>query len=119
WLSSANAAGSYSGGSWKEKAFPRFKRSWGRPRSIRSTPGTYAAESSCYHSWADHGTERGSDRQTDWPFARSTRTFRKCSPGTRARLGALGVGRVRMLRAVGPICLSLLGGEVQAGKNNG
>jgi len=33
-------------------------------------------------------------------LARRTRTFRKCSPGTRARLGALGVGRVRMLRAV-------------------
>ena len=33
-------------------------------------------------------------------LARRTRTFRTCSPGTKARLGALGVGRVRMLRAV-------------------
>ena len=33
-------------------------------------------------------------------LARRTRTIKLCSPGTRARLGALGVGRVRMLRAV-------------------
>ena len=31
---------------------------------------------------------------------RKTRTMKLCSPGTRARLGALGVGRVRMSRAV-------------------
>jgi len=34
-------------------------------------------------------------------LARRTRTITLCSPGTRARLGALGVGRVRTLRAVG------------------
>jgi len=33
-------------------------------------------------------------------LARRTRTMKLCSPGTRARLGALGVGRVRILRAV-------------------
>ena len=33
-------------------------------------------------------------------LARRMRTVKLCSPGTRARLGALGVGRVRMLRAV-------------------
>jgi hypothetical protein len=33
-------------------------------------------------------------------LARGTRTIRMCSRGTRARLGALGVGWVRMLRAV-------------------
>jgi hypothetical protein len=33
-------------------------------------------------------------------LARITRTMKRCSLGTRARLGALGVGRVRMLRAV-------------------
>ena len=33
-------------------------------------------------------------------FARRTRTMKRCSPGRRARLGALGVGRVRNLRAV-------------------
>src|SRR4029077_8884611 len=34
------------------------------------------------------------------PPARGTRTIRMCSPGTRARLGALGVGRVKMVRAI-------------------
>ena len=33
-------------------------------------------------------------------LARRTRTVNLCSPGARARLGALGVGRVRMWRAV-------------------
>ncbi len=33
-------------------------------------------------------------------YARGTRTVKLCSPGTRVRLGALGVGWVRMLRAV-------------------
>ena len=39
----------------------------------------------------------------EWPgalLARRTRTMKQCSPGTRARLGAIGVGRVRKLRAV-------------------
>jgi len=33
-------------------------------------------------------------------LARRPRTIRMCTPGTRARLSALGVGWVRMLRAV-------------------
>ena len=34
-------------------------------------------------------------------LARRTRTVKLCSPGTRARLGALGVGRVKMVRSKG------------------
>ena len=37
-----------------------------------------------------------------------TRTMKRCSPGTRARLGALGVGWVRMLRAVKTVWASPL-----------
>ena len=53
------------------------------------------------HPWREN--ERAWRGEGDRPgalLARRTRTFRTCSPGTRARLGALGVGRVRMLRAV-------------------
>jgi hypothetical protein len=44
------------------------------------------------------------------PFLLAERAIKTCSPGTRARLDALGVGRVRMLRAKGD-CLVRLKGE--------
>ncbi len=44
-------------------------------------------------------TKRGERRDQSVLLARRTRTVKLCSPGTRARLGALGVGRVRMLRS--------------------
>ena len=64
----------------------------------------------CAQSKVNHVCPRGVDKRglNSWCsrnarsgvlLARRTRTFRKCSLGKRARHGALGVGRVRMLRA--------------------
>jgi len=52
----------------------------------------------CAH--ATRGLRRMGRERPGALLARRTRTVKLCSPGTRARLGALGVGRVRMLRAV-------------------
>src|SRR5262245_6249745 len=43
---------------------------------------------------------KGGARWPGRPPARGTRTIGMCSPGARARLAALGAGRVRILRAI-------------------
>ena len=49
---------------------------------------------------ATRGLRRMRREQPGALFARRTHTMKLCSPGRRARLGALRVGRVRMSRAV-------------------
>jgi hypothetical protein len=46
------------------------------------------------------------EEREDEEGARGTRTVKRCSPGTRARRGALGVGRVRILRVIEDVLAS-------------
>ena len=90
-----------------------------QPHIVDLEIGENPCETTSMLTWPSrHSQENGSGSSQIILLARRTRTIKLCSLGRRARLGALGVGRVRMSRAVKDNLAAPLKGDEQAWKEH-